>query len=159
MKNAAFQLGALLAALIVLLIAASEGTTVGEQIGWLEPDPVLVFVIPQPESAAAIRRAVPEDRVVWKGEAGLALVGDRVLASDLDGASTVIKEAGWMDKPIQIVRLEAASTPGERDEATGRDPKSDEARLARLRSLVHKPTLTRGEQLFVLQAMADGLEI
>lgn len=32
-----------------------------------------------------------------------------------------------------------------------------EERLAKLQSLVHKPTLSRGEQLFVLKAMNDGI--
>ena len=39
------------------------------------------------------------------------------------------------------------------------DPASREARLERLRELVHKPMLNHVEQMFILQAMSEGIEI
>jgi len=163
MKTGAFQAGALLAGLMVILFAAVEGAGLGKQLGFLEKDPVLVFVIPQPESAARIRRAVSDKRIVWQGEEGMALVGERVIARNLDDAGDVIERAGWIDRPIQIVRLEAMADPTGKDKRNGkgdgRDPAGGEARLSKLRELVHKPMLTRSEQMFVLQAMNDGIEI
>ena len=44
-------------------------------------------------------------------------------------------------------------------EMAGPPQLSDPARHARLMSLVDKPTLTRSEQIFVLKAMNDGIEI
>ncbi|MAG34394.1 MAG: hypothetical protein CL908_26255 [Deltaproteobacteria bacterium] len=158
MRSGAFQAGALLAGLTVMLFAALEGANLGKRVGLLEQDPVLVFVIPQPDRQARVRRAVSEKRIVWQGEAGLALVGERVIAASLDDAGDVIEEAGWIEWPIQIVRLDAMEDPTS-DDPAARDPASDPARLARLRSLVHKPSLNRAEQMFVLQAMNDGLEI
>jgi hypothetical protein len=157
MRNGALQLSIVFAALVGLTVVVFEGTRLGQAVGLREADPVLVFVVASPESTRRIRKAVSPERVFWEGQAGLALVGARVIASNLDDAADVIEGAGWVDRPIQIVTLDVTSSrAGEEPQA---DPRSTEARLARLRELVHKPTLTRGEQVFVLQAMNDGLEI
>ena len=66
----------------------------------------------------------------------------------------MIESAEWVDRPIRIVRLDPREQRGDTPEAG-----SDEARLAKLRSLVNKPMLTGAEQMFVLMAMNDGLEI
>lgn len=160
MRSGAFQAGALLAALILGTFVALEGENVAREMGFVEGATVLVFVVPAEENVHRIRSAVRNDRLVWEGEAGFALVGERVVTSSLDRAGDVIEEAGWIDRPIQVVTLEADMS--ERDESEPQDrnsPRSREERLARLRDLVHKPTLTRGEQLFVLQAMNDGIEL
>jgi hypothetical protein len=95
--------------------------------------------------------------VIWEGDAGFALVGDRIIASSFDSAGEMIKRAGWTDRAIQIVTL--AVSPDADAEGEAGDPASREARRARLLKLVHKPTLSRGEQMFVLSAMNDGIEI
>jgi hypothetical protein len=136
---------------------ALEGENIGKNMGLVEEDPVLVFVIPAPENAARVRSVVSPERVLWEGEAGFALVGDRVIASGFDSAGEVIKGAGWIGRPIQIVTLDA--DPDEKAEGDAGDPASRESRRARLLELVHKPTLSRGEQMFVLSAMNDGIEI
>jgi len=136
---------------------ALEGENLGKEMGLIEGDPVLVFVVPQPESARRIRAAVSKDRVVWEGEDGFALVGERVVTSSFEAAGEVIKGAGWLDRPIRIVTLEA--DPAEDSEADAGSPASTEARRKRLLELVNQPTLSRGEQMFVLQAMNDGIEI
>lgn len=136
---------------------ALEGENLGEQIGLIEGDPVLVFVVPQPENTRRIRSAVPNERVLWESEAGFALVGERVITSSFEAAGEVIKGAGWLDRPIQIVTLDA--DPEEELESDGVSPASREDRRKRLLELVHQPTLSRGEQMFVLQAMNDGIEI
>ncbi len=157
MRSGAFQAGALLAALIMGTFAALEGENLAEEMGLLEGDPVLVFVVPLAENARRIRAAVSEERVVWEGEAGFALAGERVITSSFETAGEVIKGAGWVDRPIRIVTLEQdLEAAAESDD--GRSA-SSEARLKRLRELVRQPTLSRGEQIFVLQAMNDGIEI
>lgn len=160
MRSGAFQAGALLAALILGTFVALEGENVAREMGLAEGEAVLVFVVPAEESANRIRSAVARDRVVWEGEAGFALVGERVVTTSLDRAGDVIEEAGWVDRPIRVVTLEAdMSDDADADEPDRNSPRSREERLARLRELVHKPTLTRGEQYFVLQAMNDGIEL
>jgi hypothetical protein len=157
MRSAAFQMGALIAALIMATFVALEGETISEELGFTEGDPVLVFVVPRPESVRLIRAAVSEERVVWEGEAGFALASERVIASSFDSAGEVIKGAGWVDRPIEIVTLDAK--PSDDDAGDPSDPKSREGRLARLRQLVNQPTLNYAEQVFVLQAMSDGIEL
>lgn len=158
MRSMAFQAGLLLAMLIMGTFLALEGENLGKRLGVIEErDPVLVFVVPLPENTRRIRDAVKDDRIVWEGEAGFAMAGERVVTSSYEQAGEVIKAAGWLDRPIRIVTLQA--DPRERVESEKGGPASREARLKHLRSLVNKPTLNRGEQMFVLQAMNDGIEI
>jgi hypothetical protein len=158
MRSGAFQAGLLFAALIMGTFVALEGERIGKEMGLIEGDPVLVFVVPQPENKQRIRTAVSEERVVWEGEAGFALVGERVVTSSFEQAGEVIKGAGWLDRPIRIVTLQA-DPEEEGAESDAGSPASREARRKRLLELVNQPTLSRGEQMFVLQAMNDGIEI
>lgn len=157
MRSGAFQAGLLLALLIVGTFVVLEGERIGKEMGFIEGDPVLVFVIPLPENARRIRSAVSEERVVWEGEAGFALVGERVITSSFETAGEVIAGAGWLDRPIRIVTLE--SDPEEDIESESVSPAAREDRRKRLLELVHQPMLTRVEQMFILQAMSDGIEI
>ncbi len=159
MRTGAFQAGMILAALIMGTFVALEGENIGKRMGLVEEDPVLVFVIPHPENAARIRSVVPKERVLWEGDAGFALVGDRVITTSFEAAGKVIQGAGWIDRPIQIVTLTVDPDEKSDVEAGAGDPASREAHRKRLRELVHKPTLSRGEQMFVLSAMNDGIEI
>ena len=143
-------------ALVLGTVVAFEGQGLAKRFGLVEKDPVLVFVIPGVENARRLRAAIAPERIVWQGADGLALAGGRVLALDLDAAGDVIEIAGWVDRPIQIVRLE---DPQREEDTELEGGASREERLARLRSLVNKPTLSRGEQMFALAAMNDGLEI
>lgn len=155
MRSNPFKIGLAFAILVLLTIVAFEGKNLSQRVGLSDMDPVLVFVIPEIENARRVRAAIAPERISWQGKEGLALVGGRVVALNLDDAGEVIEGAGWVDRPIQIVRLENPA-PAEGGDVEAR---SDEGRLARLRSLVNKPTLTRGEQMFVLMAMNDGIEI
>lgn len=157
MRSGAFQAGALFAALIMGTFVALEGEKIAKEMGLVEGAPVLVFVVPLPENARRIRAAVSEERVVWEGEAGFALVGERIITSSFETAGEVIKAAGWVDRPIRIVTLQA--DPEENSESDAGSPASREARRKRLVELLHQPTLSRVEQRFVLQAMHDGIEI
>jgi hypothetical protein len=157
MRSGAFQAGALLAALIMATFVALEGENLGKELGIVEEDAVLVFVVPLPENARRIRAAVSKDRVVWEGEAGFALDGERVVTPSYDQAGDVIMAAGWTDRPIKIISLEV--DPSEESDGDSESPASRAERADRLRSLVKKPTLSRGEQMFILKAMNDGIEI
>ncbi len=159
MSSGAFQAGMLLAALIMGTFVALEGENIGKQMGIIEGDAVLVFVIPVPESKRRIRAAVSSDRVVWEGEAGFALVGERVITSSYETAGEVIKGAGWLDRPIKIVTLQADLSNDSDSDSDAPSPASRQERLEVLRALVSKPALNRAEQTFILQAMNDGIEI
>lgn len=158
MRSGAFKAGILIAALVLGTYVIFEGDRVGKELGLVEEEPVLVFVVPLPENARRIRAAVSQQRVVWEGDAGFALVGERVVTSSFETVGEVIKGAGWIDRPIRIVSLEADPAE-EASESEAGHPASREERLARLRQLVHQSTLSAGEQRFILQAMSDGIEI
>ena len=160
MRTGAFQAGLLLAVLIMGTFVTLEGEQIGKELGLVEADPVLVFVIPKPENAARIRSVVSADRILWEGDAGFAVVGDRVITTRYDQAGAVIKGAGWIDRPIQIVTLDAnPDEDADGEEAGDLGQASPEARRKRLLELANKPTLSRGEQMFVLSAMNDGIEL
>lgn len=161
MTNPFFQMGAVFAALVMFSFVALEGENVGQTLGLIEQDePVLVFSIPHPDQFAKVRAAVSPDRILWEDEDGMALAGQRIYVTDVTHAGAIIKQAGWIDQPIQIVGLGSVD---EDDDAESEDgsatPMDREARVKRLRGLVNKPTLTRGEQMFVLSAMNEGIEI
>ena len=80
-----------------------------------------------------------------------------MITSSFEAAGEVIKGAGWLDRSIQIVTLDA--DPEEDPVSDAASPASREDRRKRLLELVHQPTLSRGEQMFILQAMNDGIEI
>jgi hypothetical protein len=160
MRTGAFQAGMLFSALIMGTFVALEGEQLGKRMGLVEEDPILVFVIPQPQNAAKIRSVVASERILWEGDAGFALVGDRVITTSYEEAGEVIMGAGWTDRPIQIVTLDAdPDAEADAEGGGGSGQASPEARRKRLLELVHKPTLTRVEQVFVLSAMNDGIEI
>ena len=83
--------------------------------------------------------------------------GGRVYVQDMGWAGDFIERGGWVDRPVEIVGL-GMETEDERVDGT--EPAVTPVdRRARLDSLMKKPALTRGEQMFLLQAMKDGLEI
>lgn len=159
MTNPFFQLGAAFAALVVLSFTALEGRDLAQHIGLVEEDePVLVFEIPHADHFAGVRSAIADERVLEEREGGFSVRGGRVYVQQIEQAGDLIETAGWVEQPLLIVGLGMDREPAGVEPGEAR-PMTREERLARLRALVHKPTLTRGEQLFVLQAMNDGLEI
>jgi len=158
MTNPFFQLGAAFAGLVLFSFMALEGKDVAQDLGLVEEDePVLIFEIPHSEHLANVRRAIADERVLEEEEGGFSVRGGRVYVQDVGRAGDFIERGGWVDQPVQIVGL-GMETEGERSDGT--EPAlTPEERRARLYALVKKPTLTRGEQMFVLQAMNDGIEI
>lgn len=158
MTNPWFQLGAAFAGLVMFSFLAFEGKDVAQELGLVEEDePVLIFTIPHPDHFASVRKAIRDDRILYEDELGFTLHGGRVYVPDVSQAGALIKTSGWTDQPIQIVSLGMDS--GEPEEAGSQHPMTPEERHARLLELVKKPTLTRGEQMFVLHAMNDGIEL
>lgn len=158
MNNPFFQLGAAFASLVLFSFLAFEGKDVAQDLGFAEEDePVLIFEIPHPEHFANVRRAIADDRILEEGEGGFSVHGGRVYVQDVGRAGDFIERGGWMDQPVEIVGL---GMEGEDERGDGAESAlTPDERRARLYSLVKKPTLTRGEQMFVLKAINDGLEI
>lgn len=155
MNNNAFKIGIAFAVMVGLLVIGFEGGGFGRRMGVLEKDPVLVFVVPSAVQLRNIHSALPAESLYWEGPEGLALRSGRVVALNLDQAGDVIQSAGWIDRPIQIVRLDEPKP----DSGGFGDPEARAEIHARLRTLINKPSLTRGEQMFVLQAMHVGVEL
>jgi len=160
MTNPILQMSAAFAGLVLLFFLALEGKTVGQSLGLIdaEQDSVLVFTIPRPEDLARVRAVIHEERVLWEGDEGFVLAGGRVYVKETGHAGELIKIGGWVDQPIKIVALGMSADDAGKGTGVAVGLTREE-RLAWLRKLVYKPTLSRGEQYFVLQAMNDGLEI
>ena len=159
MTNPFFQLGAAFAGLVMFAFLSLEGKDLAQEMGLVEEDePVLVFTIPHPEHFANVRAAISTDRILYEDELGFTLNGGRVYVNDVGQAGALIKSSGWVDQPIQIVSL-GMDDGEEVDDEAAKPAMTREERLARMHELVKKPTLTRGEQMFVLAAMNDGIEI
>ena len=164
MSNPFFQLGMLFAAFVLITLVALEAEDVGSEIGLLEQQeqPVLVFTIPERARLARVREAIADDRILWEGDGGFALVNARIYVHDLRQAGELIQSGDWVDRTVQIVSLGIDTDERDVGETTAGEHGaglSPEERLAKIRQLVNKPSLTRAEQVFVLQAMNDGLEI
>jgi hypothetical protein len=123
---------------------------------------VLVFMVGDREGVDRVRAAVDPERIVAETPDAVALREGRIVAVDVDAVPAPFTAAGWMDREIEIMHLQRVewwkgngAEPGETRIAGKRD---DEARMARIRELLGKQRLTDGEQLFLLQAMNDGIE-
>ena len=158
MTNSLFQLGAAFAGLVTFAFLSLEGKDLAQEFGLVEEDePVLVFTIPRPNHLAKVRAAISPDRILVEDELGFTLKGGRVYVSDVGQAGALIKSSGWIDQPIQIVGL--GMDDGGEDDSGVKPSMTPGERLARMHELVKQPTLSRGEQMFVLAAMNDGIEI
>ena len=150
--------------LSVAVLILTGGLYLGlERPAWLpilgaEKQRVLVFLVGDPKGVERVRAAVHRDRIVAATPYAIALAEGRIVAVDADSASAPIMQAGWLDREIELFHVEKADPLARGRRATSAGEEVDPERMAKLRSLIHKPTLTAGEQLFVLQAMSDGLE-
>ncbi len=118
-------------------------------------DRVTVYVVGTPEGVDIVRAAVDPARIVASAPGAIALVEGRIIAASVEAATSPYTEAGWSEREIEFVKIEKNDRPvrGRRISSNEVDPD----RMARLQELIHKPTLSYGEQVFVLQAMNDGL--
>ena len=129
--------------------------------GASDADKVLVFLVGDRHGVDSVRDSVDPNRIVWSTPDAVALKEGRIVAAGQHAVGEPIKEAGWMDREIEIFTVAKRDIlppkgGGAMKDGNGQDV--DPERLARLNELVKKPTLTYGEQLFVLQAMNDGIQ-
>jgi hypothetical protein len=148
---------ALASGLIVLVLATYIGF---EQPGWMpgvekESERVLVFLVGSRVGVDRVRKAVDPARIVADGPDALALVEGRIVAVDSAAVSAPFTAAGWIDREIELLHVERREPGYRQSQVAGGEV--DPARMARLRDLVDQPSLSAGEQLFVLQAMNDGV--
>lgn len=114
------------------------------------PPNVLVVLVRDADSVAAVRRAVSPDRIVAASDEAIALSERRIVASDRDAASELIARAGWVDGQIEIL------TPGPRDAAAPAPSSSGATTNERdneLNELAKKPTLTEAEAMRALELL------
>jgi hypothetical protein len=118
---------------------------------------VLVFLVGSRAGVDRVRKAVDPARIVADGPDALALVEGRIVAVDSAAVSVPFTAAGWIDREIELLRVEPREPGYRQSQVASAGGEVDPARMARLRDLIHQPTLSAGEQLFVLQAMNDGV--
>ena len=156
----------LLIASIASVVLLSTGLYVAlERPAWLpdavaspaEQSRVLVFLVGGPAGVDHVRKAVSPDRIVYATADAIALREGRIVASNAAAVSEPMNEAGWRDRPIEMFHVQRADPLRRRSTGGEGAADVDPDRMAKLRSLVNKPTLTYGEQIFVLQAMNDGI--
>jgi len=153
----------LLLGMAMVVVLSAGVLVVLESPAWLPDglsrgngDRVLVFLVGDPDGVDRVRRAVDPARVVYADEQSIALVEGRIVAANVAAVSLPMNAVGWRDRSIEIFHVERAEREKSRRGAGA--PDVDPERMAKLRALVKKPTLSYGEQVFVLQAMNDGIE-
>jgi len=119
---------------------------------------VIVFLVGDRSGVDSVRNAVDPSRIVWSTPDAVALKEGRIVAAGQEAVGEPLMEAGWIDREIEIFTVAKRDIlpPKRGDVAANQDV--DPERLARLAELVKKPTLSYGEQMFVLQAMNDGVQ-
>lgn len=117
--------------------------------------PITVFLVGKRSGVALVRAVVDPQRIVADSPDALALVEGRIFATNVEAVADPLRDAGWLDRPLELV---APPPPRDPRSATsdGAAP-ANASRLARLTELMGQPSLSPGEQRFVLQAMHDGL--
>jgi hypothetical protein len=122
-----------------------------------EQERILVFVVGSRAGVERVRRAVDPARILASSPDAIALAEGRMVVSNAEAVGGPFVEAGWIDRPIEMFHLERSNGLN-RSRSSKESNSVDPERLAKLRALVHKRTLSRGEQLMVMQAMNDGVD-
>jgi hypothetical protein len=121
-------------------------------------DRVLVFLVGNREGVDRVRTAVDPARVVAATEDAIALREGRIVAVNVAAVSDPYTAAGWLEREIEIFHVERAAPKRPGRSGGGEGTEVDPERMAKPAALVQKPTLSAGEQMFVLQTMNDGIE-
>jgi len=119
--------------------------------------PILVFLVGDARAVAHLREVVADERVVVESPRAVAMVEERIVAADADAASDLLNRADWVERDVELFTVAPKDWLGTRR----RGPAAgdvDPERLARLREIARKPTLSAGEQMLVLQAMNEGIQ-
>ena len=147
--------GLLLTRAVSTYIPAIASLVPGAELG---PDKVLVFLVEENAGVDRVRRAVDPSRIVWSTPDAVALKEGRIVAAGHASVGDVITKAGWIDLEIEIFTVAERDMPSSGAGKGELSPDVDSERMARLRELITKPTLSNGEQILVLKAMNDGVE-
>lgn len=119
---------------------------------------ILVFLVGSSSGVDQVRKAVDPGRIAYSTPHAVALVEGRIIAANQDAVGEPLMEAGWIDREIEIFTVAKRDILPKRNPEGGAANKDvDPERLERLNALVRKDTLSYGEQMFVLQAMNDGV--
>ena len=113
--------------------------------------PIEVFLVGSPAGVEEVRRSVDSSRIRSHSAAAIALAEGRIFAADPAAAGHALKEAGWIDRKIQI--LTAANADAKRQQGQRKVSLQRQDKQSRLNALSQKKTLTAGEQILVLRAM------
>ncbi|MGH0035147.1 MAG: hypothetical protein ACQGVK_08955 [Myxococcota bacterium] len=119
-------------------------------------EPVLIFLVGSRGGVESVKQAVDPARIVAESPDAIALAEGRMVATTADAASAPLMAAGWGDREIELFVV-AKNDGLDRKARSGKGGGSDDPRFGRLMELMNKPTLSRGEALFVMQAMNDGV--
>jgi hypothetical protein len=118
---------------------------------------VLVFLVGDSAGVDRVRSAVDPSRIVWSSPDAVALKEGRVVAAGQEAVGDLLKGVGWIDREIEIFTVAQRDLLPPRRGSGEANQDVDPERLARLGEIMKKPTLSYGEQLFVLKAMNDGV--
>lgn len=134
-------------------------------------DPVLVLFVGR--HFDRIVDTINPDRVLAVVPGAIATHDGLIMAVDAAAVGEAISEAGWIDRSIEIFDA-GKDDDGPRWADAGDDSRrvadgdssdfaapgaSESDRRERLRELMGKKELSRGEQIFVMSAMNDGIEL
>ena len=116
--------------------------------------PILVFLVDSRAVVENIRKSVDASRIASTSPNAIALREGRIFAANRSAASVALNQAGWTDRSIEI--LVAGKSGENRPRTKPRAVTNDDARNAKLDTLMKQDTLSVGEQMFVLQMMNES---
>ena len=122
----------------------------GQALGVSEK-PIEVFLVGSPAGVEEVRRSVDSSRVRAHSADAIALAEGRIFAAHPAAVGRVLKEAGWIDRELEI--LTAANADAKRQQGQKQVALQRQDKKSRLNALSKKKTLTAGEQILVLRAM------
>jgi hypothetical protein len=145
--------------------------------GLAAEDSVLVLLVRSERQIEQLGRTASPTRVAAVTPRGIAFHTGHIAAVDQAAASDLINDLGWIDRRIELLTpgegagsrmgaptqtigdtaSEAPEAPGDWLMGSGETTMSAEKRRARLRELSGKRELSRGEQIFVMRALADDI--
>jgi hypothetical protein len=150
-----------------------------EKPAWLpiigDREHVLVFIVPDRRRLQGVFDVADPAHVAARSSGGLAFADGRIAAADAEAASDLINRLGWIDREIELFEPGARSDPfasaggvpaaaATSEAGNGWLTGSSETKMSvserreRLRQLSGQHDLSRGQQIFVMRAMADGIE-
>jgi len=116
-------------------------------------EPVLVFLVRSRRGVERVKAAVDPARIVAETPDAVALVEGRLVATSAPAVSEPFMAAGWADRPVEIFELPRSAGPAAGGPHHTAEGPTNDAQREKLVELMNKPTLSRGEALFVLRTL------